>query len=110
MVTILPALRQVREDLVRILDRDTVERLCGELRYRWRSRRLDPWTTLHLLILQVLNNNTAMTHLPHLSGKQFTASAYCQARQRLPLELLERLVNQFGRRNGDAASFLGSCQ
>jgi len=96
MVTILPALRQVREDLVRILDRDTVERLCRQLGYRWRSRRLDPWTTLHLFILQVLNNNTAMTHLPHLSGERFTASAYCQARQRLPLKLLQQLVNQFG--------------
>ena len=96
MVTILPALRQVREDLVKILDRETVERLCDKLGYRWRSRQLDPWTTLHLFILQVLNNNTAMTHLPHLSGERFTASAYCQARQRLPLELLEKLVNQFG--------------
>jgi hypothetical protein len=96
MVTILPALRQVREDLVKILDRDTVERLCDKLEYRWRSRQLDPWTTLQLFILQVLNNNTAMTHLPHLSGERFTASAYCQARQRLPLELLEKLVNQFG--------------
>lgn len=97
MVTILPALRQVREDLVRILDRDTVERLCKKTGYRWRGRQLDPWTTLHLFILQVLNNNTAMTHLPHLSGERFTASAYCQARQRLPLKLLEQLVSQFGR-------------
>jgi hypothetical protein len=97
MVTILPALRQVREDLVRILDRDTVERLCGELGYRWRSRRLDPWTTLHLFILQVLNNNTAMTHLPHLSGEPFTASAYCQARKRVPLALLKELVDRLGR-------------
>jgi hypothetical protein len=97
MVPILPALRQVREDLVRILDRDTVERLCKELGYHWRGRRLDPWTTLHLFILQVLNHNTAMTHLPHLSGERFSASAYCQARQRLPLELLKQLVNRFGR-------------
>jgi hypothetical protein len=97
MVTILPALRQVREDLVKILDRDTVEQLCEKLGYRWRERQLDPWTTLHLFILQVLNNNTAMTHLPHLSGERFTASAYCQARQRLPLELLKQLVNQLGR-------------
>jgi hypothetical protein len=97
MVTILPALRQVREDLVRILDRDTVEGVCKGLGYRWRDRQLDPWTTLHLFILQVLNNNTAMTHLPHLSGERFTASAYCQARRRLPLELLKRLVNRFDR-------------
>jgi hypothetical protein len=97
MVTILPALRQVREGLADILDRHFVERLCRELGYRWRDRQLDPYTTLHLFILQVLNQNTAMTHLPHLAGERFTASAYCQARQRLPLELFERLVDGFGR-------------
>ena len=95
MVTILPALRQVREDLVKILDRKAVEQVCRGLGYHWRDRQLDPWTTLHLFILQVLHNNTAMTHLPHLSGERFTASAYCQARRRLPVKLLEKLVDRF---------------
>ncbi len=95
MVTILPALGQVREDLVNLLERAAVERLCDEVGHRWRDRDLDPYTTLHMFILQVVNNNTAMTHLPHLSGKRFTASAYCQARQRLPLALFERLVARF---------------
>jgi hypothetical protein len=97
MVTILPALRQVREDLAGLLERQEVERICRELEYTWRERQLDPYTTLHLFILQVVNKNTAMTHLPHLSGERFTASAYCQARQRLPLELLQRLVDSFAR-------------
>ena len=95
MVTILPALRQVREDLVELLERREVERICRELEYTWRDRRLDPYTTLHLLILQVVNRNTAMTHLPHLSGERFTASAYCQARQRLPVAVIQRLVDSF---------------
>lgn len=97
MVTILPALGQVREDLVKYLDRTMIERLCEEIGYHYRKRDLDPYTTLQLFILQVLYQNTAMSHLPHLSGKPFSASAYCQARQRLPLELFERLVQQFTR-------------
>src|SRR5689334_18628958 len=97
MVTILPALRQVREDLAELLERNEVERICRELEYVWRARRLDPYTTLHLFILQVVNQNTAMTHLPHLSGERFSASAYCQARRRLPLELIARLVDSFSR-------------
>jgi len=97
MVTILPALGQVREDLVKLLDRSTVEQLCDKLEHHWRDRQLDPYTTLHLFILQLLNQNTAMMHLPHLSGERFTASAYCQARKRLPLKLLESLVGQFNR-------------
>lgn len=103
MVTILPALRQVREDLVNLLDRATVERLCDELGYRWRDRRLDPYATLHLFILQIVNHNTAMTHLPHLSGERFTASGYCQARQRLPLAFFEKLVGQFAQKATDRA-------
>ena len=79
MVTILPALRQVREDLAKLLDRVHVERICRELEYTWRERQLDPYTTLHLFILQMVNQNTAMAHLPHLSGERFSASAYCQA-------------------------------
>jgi hypothetical protein len=74
-----------------------VERLCRELRYTWRDRQLAPYTTLHLFILQVVNQNTAMTHLPHLSGERFTASAYCQARQRLPVGVIQRLVDSFTR-------------
>jgi hypothetical protein len=97
MVTILPALRQVREGLDEVLDRSAVERLCQELGYRWREGRLDPFNTLHLFILQVLNRNTAMTHLPHLSGESFTASAYCQARKRLPLEFFKHLTDSFSR-------------
>jgi hypothetical protein len=100
MVTILPALRQVREDLGEILSRSAVERLCREVGYRWREGPLDPFNTLHLFILQVLHRNTAMTHLPHLSGESFTASAYCQARKRVPLELLKRLADGFAREAG----------
>jgi hypothetical protein len=95
MVTILPALRQIRKDLAGLLERPEVERICRECGYTWRDRQLDPWTTLHLFILQVCHRNTAMTHLPHLTGERFSASAYCQARQRLPLEVIRRIVDSF---------------
>ncbi len=104
MVTILPALRQVREDLAGLLERTEVERVCRELGYAWRDRQLDPWTTLHLFVLQVCNRNTAMNHLPHLSGERFSASAYCQARQRLPREAVHRIVDSFSRGLGPSAA------
>jgi hypothetical protein len=100
MVTILPALRQVKEDLVSLLDRAAIERMCTELGHRWRDRQFDPYTTVHMFILQVLHQNTSMTHLPHLSGERFSPSAYCQARQRLPLPLLEQLVGRFNQQLG----------
>ncbi len=93
MVTMAPGLRQVSKDLTHLVERSTVERLCKAVGHAWRKRPLDPYTTLHLFLLQMIHRNTAMTHLPHLSGERFTASAYCQARQRLPLELIRRRVD-----------------
>lgn len=84
MVTILPALRQVGKDLAKLLERSSVERMCREVGYPWRERRLNPYTTLHLFMLQMIHRNTAMAHLPHLSGERFTASAHCQARHDTP--------------------------
>jgi hypothetical protein len=37
-----------------------------------------------LFLLQTLHRNTACIHLPRLTGRDFTASAYCRARSRLP--------------------------
>lgn len=42
----------------------------------------------------MLHRNTACRHLPHLSGIRFSASAYCQARTKLPLRLFERLLER----------------
>ena len=98
MVTILPGLRKIRKDLVMILQRTQVKQVCQQLGHSWRQRRLDPYTTLHAFILQVLHQNTAMTHLPHLSGLHVTASAYCQARQRLPQALVKQVVDRFNER------------
>ena len=61
---------------------------CEEAGYTsWRDRVLTPVTTIQLFLLQILHGNTACTHLPHLSGICFSASAYCQARSKLPLDL-----------------------
>lgn len=91
MVTIRPALRQVSKDLAKLLERSTVERMCREVGPTWRARQFDPCTPLHVFILQMIHRNTAMAHLPHLSGERFTASAYCRARQRFPVEVIRRL-------------------
>jgi Transposase DDE domain len=61
---------------------------CEEAGYTsWRDRVLTPVTTIQLFLLQILHGNIACSHLPHLSGLRFSASAYCQARTKLPLDL-----------------------
>jgi hypothetical protein len=107
MASIAQAVRRIKENLASYLEPAFIESLCREHGHAWRSRVLDPVTTLHLFILQILQGNTACSHLSHLAcqsrkdsaatrrGRSFTASAYCQARRRLPLELIAALVLRF---------------
>lgn len=62
--------------------------------HTWRERTLTPARTLYLFIHQVLHGNTACTHVRHFSEEQFTASAYCEARKRLPVALLEKFLSR----------------
>jgi Transposase DDE domain len=72
---------------------DAIMAVCQEAGYTsWRDRVLTPVTTIQLFLLQMLHGNTACSHLPHLSGLRFSASAYCQARARLPLHLFGLLL------------------
>lgn len=88
------ALREIRQDLAERLEPLALRDLCRSLGYRWRDRVLDPVTTIRLFLLQVLHRNTACAHLPRLTGFEFTASAYGQARSRLPLAVLQALLRR----------------
>ncbi|MFO0881811.1 MAG: hypothetical protein U0840_31325 [Gemmataceae bacterium] len=80
--TLSAALRQIRDDLATLVEPLALQQWCRSLGHCWREGLLDPVTTLHLFLLQVLHRNTACSHLPRLTGQSFTASAYCQARSR----------------------------
>jgi hypothetical protein len=92
--SLVSALREIRDDLADRLEPLALKDLCRSLGCRWRDRILDPVTTLHLFLLQILHRNTACAHLPRLTGLDFTASAYCQARSRLPLAILQALLRR----------------
>lgn len=91
---ITEALGRVKKDLARVLEPTMLAELCREVGHRWRDRLLDPVTTIHLFILQIVNGATACAHVSHLGGMVFTTSAYCQARARLPLVLMEKLLRR----------------
>jgi hypothetical protein len=91
MLSISPALDRIKGRITESVPADLIEQLCRDLRHRWRDRDLGPVVTTHLFLRQVLHGNTAVAHLRHLSGLDFTDSASCQARARLPLKLLQRL-------------------
>jgi DDE family transposase len=92
MVSIPSTLQRIKQDLRPFLPDEMIESAVRQTGHRWRNRQLGPVQTIHLFILQVLNFNTAMTHLRHLSKAAVKAPAYCRARMRLPLEALQNLL------------------
>lgn len=96
MASIARALVRIKQDVVACLSGALIEQVCRDAGHAWRERVLDPVTLLHLFLLQILHGNTACAAVPRLSGQSFTASAYCQARSRLPLRVIAGLVSRIG--------------
>ena len=100
-------LDQVKGDLAEVLSVGKIEQICRELNYTWRTCTLDPATTVHAFLRQVLAGNTACDHVPHLTGLPVTGEAYCKARSRLPVELFQRLMREVAEgamQGGEAAA------
>jgi hypothetical protein len=91
MATLTDSLRRVKAHLTDVLPDRLIRQACRDVGHRWRRRQLDPTITTYLLLQQVLHGNTAVGELQRQSGLDFTDSAYCQARQRLPLTALRDL-------------------
>jgi len=107
MVSIAAAVRQVKDDLPRRFARDVDEALARQLGFTWRHRRLNPLTLIVLFSTQVMHGNTAIEHLRHLAQLPCTATAYCKARGRLPLAVLQRLCYNITRSWVGAADDVG---
>ncbi len=96
--SIMTVLERLKTDWATELQPAALQAACVDVGYtQWRDRVLNPVVTVQLFLLQILHRNTACRHLPHLSGLRFSASAYCQARAKLPIELFERLLERLGR-------------
>ncbi len=104
-------LDQVKGDLAEALSVEKIEQICRELNYSWRECVLDPATTVHAFLRQVLAGNTACDHVPHLTGLPVTGEAYCKARSRLPVELFQRLMSEVAEKamQGDEAAARWEC-
>ena len=77
------ALRRIQSDLAQVLDAEQITEVCSEVGYRFRKRILDPTTTIHLFVTQIVNGNFAVARLEEFTDKQFSEAAYCNARGRL---------------------------
>ena len=91
-LTVPQIVRQFKADVAKAISAETIEKICGYLGHVWRDRILNPVTTVHVFLLQILHGNTACSAMARLAGLTFTAGAYCTARTRLPLALFEELL------------------
>lgn len=92
MLTISQAVRRIKGRLDRFVPASLIASLCQALARRYRRRTLDPEVTTFLFLRQILHGNSPVGELRRLSGLDFTDSAYCQARQRLPVGHFHRLA------------------
>ncbi len=92
-VTIAQVVARFKKDVGDALSPKVIRAICEDLDYVHRKRILDPVNTVNAFLVQVLYGNVACTEVPRLIRQNFTASAYCRARSRLPLALFENLFD-----------------
>jgi hypothetical protein len=88
MTSILAGVGRIKEQLEQWITPELVERACDAAGHGWRARDLDPVTTLRLLVLQIVHGNVACRAALRLAGLDCTEEAYCQARARLPVDVI----------------------
>jgi hypothetical protein len=88
-------LNALRQDLAARLGDDVILAACRAVGHTWcDSCLLTPAAIIHWFLIQVLNGNTALTHVSLMASRAFSASAFCQARARLPLAVFRALLRE----------------
>ena len=86
-------LHALRQDLAARLGDDIILAACRAAGHTWcDSCLLTPAAIIHWFLIQVFHGNTALTHVSLMAGRSFSASAFCQARARLPLAVFRALL------------------
>jgi Transposase DDE domain len=104
------ALTRVRDQAAQLLVPDRINQLARVKDHTFRNTILTPGNTLCWFVRQIAHGNVACTSVHRLAGEKFSDAAWCQARQRLPMELIQRvhrnLIDQ-ARRDLDERDDLG---
>jgi hypothetical protein len=85
------ALSCVRDGTDDLLLPQRINQLALADNHLFRNTTLTPGKTLRLFVQQVAHGNVACSAVRHLAGEDFSDSAWCQARARLPIELIQRV-------------------
>ena len=97
-ISITAAIGRIKASLNDWLTPETIREVCQRAGHQWRDRVLDPVTTIHLFVLQILHGNTACAHVPRLANLDCSGEAYGLARSRIPLAVFRGLLTLVTRR------------
>jgi hypothetical protein len=95
MVSIDECLDAIKCDPMDVLDGTQIIELCREFDY-WPEAdgKLDPATLIALFMQQIASGNVSCDATRLIGRDAFSASAYCQARMRLPVGVIQTLARQ----------------
>ena len=68
-----------------------INQLARQRGLQFRNTTLTPGNTLRLFVQQIAHGNVSCWSVRHLAGEEFTDAAWCQARARLPLPVIQDL-------------------
>jgi hypothetical protein len=88
------ALERIKKNVAAALSAQAIEQVCRETNHQWRERELGPAQTIWAFLLQVLHGNTACQHVLRIAQLTCSATAYCDARARLSLDVYRRVLQQ----------------
>lgn len=91
MFSMTQALNRIKGQPAEAIPETLIRTICNDLKLTGRQRTLTPVVTTYLFLQQILHGNTPVGEVQRFSKIPFTDSAYCQARQRLPVAFFRRL-------------------
>jgi len=94
MATFDSALARVQRDCASLLP-DHIDTLARAAEHTFRNTTLTPGATLSLFVRQIACGNVACAAMRHLAGEEFSDSAWCAARSRLPLKVIEQAQREW---------------
>lgn len=86
------ATQQVKSNVTRFLPQHVIREAADAAGHPYRDRKLGPVRTVLLLVLQMLAGNASLADARGIGGRDFGISALSQARGRLPLALLQHVL------------------
>jgi hypothetical protein len=89
------ALSQIRDGADDLLLPARIDQLARAGNLQFRNTTLTPGNTLNFFVQQVAHGNIACSAVHRVAGEDFSDSAWCQARARLPLDLIRKALRQF---------------